>query len=127
RILQEFDIYRKTQFGIIVRNFHHPMACRLRERFFQGGVPALLARKTQLEVGAFAFEDAVKGYSPAPIVLAPFPKEEMEFDRGSAYADINWELTFHAPHLIASRLMQENTVDSFDAAETWLRYVFDPR
>jgi len=127
RILQEFDSYRRTRFGIVVRNFYHPMACRLRERFFQGDVPALLARKTQLEVGSFRFEDAVTGYAPDPIILPPYPKEEMEFDRNSAYADINWELTFHAPHMIASKLMEEDTVESFDAAETWLRYVFDPR
>lgn len=53
RILQEFDSYRQTQFGIVVRNFYHPMACRLRERFFQGKVPALLARKTQLRSRQF--------------------------------------------------------------------------
>ncbi|TXH36055.1 MAG: hypothetical protein E6Q92_11570 [Burkholderiaceae bacterium] len=127
RILQEFDSYRHTQFGIVVRNFYHPMACRLRERFFQGGVPALLARKTQIEVGSFRFEDASTGYAPDPIILPPYPREEMEFDRNSAYADINWELTVHAPHMIASRLMEDDTVESFDAAERWLRYVFDPR
>jgi hypothetical protein len=127
RILQEFDSYNKTQFGIVVRNFYHPMACSLRERFFQGGVPALLARKTQLEVGDFRFEDAAIGFAPAPIILPPYPKEEMEFDRHSAYADINWELTVHAPHMIASKLMENNTIESFDAAERWLRYVFDPR
>ncbi len=127
RIIEEFDSYRQTQFGFVVHNFYHPMACRLRERFFQGGVPALLARKTQLEVGGFHFEDANTGYEPSSLILPPYPKEEMEFDRSSAYADINWELTFHAPHMIASKLMAENTVDSFDAAETWLRYVFDPR
>jgi peptidoglycan hydrolase-like protein with peptidoglycan-binding domain len=127
RILQEFDSYSHTQFGIVVRNFYHPMACHLRERFFQGGVSALLARKTQLDVGGFHFEDALTGYTPDPIILPPFPAEEMEFDRSSAYADINWELTLHAPHMIASKLIEEDTVDSYDAAETWLRYVFDPR
>lgn len=127
RILQEFDSYSRTKFGIVVRNFYHPMACRLRERFFQGGVPALLARKTQLEVGSFRFEDAVTGYAPDQIILPPYPREEMEFDRSSAYADINWELTLHGPHIIAAKLMEEDTVDSYDAAEKWLRYVFDPR
>lgn len=127
RILQEFDSYRRTRFGIVVRNFYHPMACRLRERFFQGGVPALLARKSQLEVGSFRFENAVTGYAPDSIILPPYPREEMEFDRGSAYADINWELALHAPHMIACKLMEGDTVESFDAAETWLRYVFDPR
>nr|WP_281722005.1 neuraminidase-like domain-containing protein [Nitrosomonas nitrosa] len=127
RILEEFYSYSHTQFGIVVRNFYHPMACRLRERFFQGGVPALLARKTQLEVGGFRFEDAATGYAPDSIILPPYPKEEMEFDRSSAYADINWELTFHAPHLIAAKLMEEDTIESYDTAEKWLRYIFDPR
>jgi hypothetical protein len=127
RILQEFDSYRNTQYGIVVRNFYHPMACRLRERFFQGGMPALLARTTQLEVGAFSFEDPTAGYNPDPVILPPYPKEELEFDRSSAYADINWELTFHAPHMIGTKLIEEDTVDSYDAAEKWLRYIFDPR
>src|SRR5262249_4801380 len=107
RILKEIDRYRRPQVRIAGRNFHHPLARRLRERFFQGGVPALLARKMQLEVGSFRFEDPVAGYAPDPIILPPFPKEEMEFDRSSAYADINWELTLHAPHMIASKLIEE--------------------
>lgn len=124
RILQEFDSYRYTRFGIVVRNFYHPMACRLRERFFQGGVPLLLARKTQLEVGSFRFEDVTAGYAPDPLILPPYPREEMEFDRGSAYAAYNWELTFHAPHMIAAKLME---AERYDEAEAWLRYIFDPR
>lgn len=127
RILQEFDSYRGTQFGIVVRNFYHPMACRLRERFFQGGVPALLSRKTQLEVGGFLFEDASVGYAPSSLILPPYPRQEMEFDRSSAYGTYNWELTFHAPHMVASKLMEADTVESSDAAEKWLRYIFDPR
>lgn len=127
RILLEADSYSRDQSGIVVRNFYHPMACRLRERFFQGGVTALLARKTQLEVGSFHFEDAATGYAPDQIILPPYPREEMEFDRSSAYADINWELTLHGPHMIAAKLMEEDTVDSYDAAEKWLRYVFDAR
>jgi hypothetical protein len=88
RILQELDSYQQTQFGITARNFYHPKACWLRERFFQGGVPALLARTTQLDVGSFRFEDPVTGYAPDPFILPPYPKDEMEFDRNSAYADI---------------------------------------
>jgi hypothetical protein len=106
RILQEFDSYRRTRFGIVVRNFYHPMACRLRERFSQGDVPALLARTTQLEVGSFRFDDPITGYNPDPIILPPYPKDELEFHRTSAYADVNRELTVHAPHMIAAKLMK---------------------
>jgi peptidoglycan hydrolase-like protein with peptidoglycan-binding domain len=123
RILEEIASYRETHLGIIVRNFYHPLACRLRERFFEGGVPALLARATQLEVGPFRFEDPTAGYAPNPIIFRPYPKEELEFGRESAYGAYNWELTFHAPHLIASKLMQ---AERFDEAETWLRYIFNP-
>jgi peptidoglycan hydrolase-like protein with peptidoglycan-binding domain len=123
RILAELDSYRRTRYGIVVRNFYHPLACRLRERFFAGGVPALLARASQLEVGPFRFEDPVAGHAPSPLILPPFPREELEFGRESAYAAYNWELTFHIPHLIASKLME---AERFDEAERWLRYVFDP-
>lgn len=121
------SLHRDTRFGFVVRNFYHPMACLLRERFFQGGVPALLARKTQLEVGGFRFEDAAAGYDPDPIILRPYPKEELEFDRSSAYGDVNWELTFHSLHMIAAKRMEEDTIEGYDAAEHWLRYIFDPR
>jgi hypothetical protein len=123
RILAEYASYRATRYGIVVRNFYHPLACRLRERFFEGGVPALLARTSQLEVGPFQFEDPANGHAPAPIILPPYPREELEFGRESAYGAYNWELTFHAPHLIASKLME---AERFDEAETWLRYIFDP-
>ncbi|MHB0953993.1 MAG: Tc toxin subunit A-related protein [Allorhizobium sp.] len=122
-ILDEIESYRDTKPGVVVRNFYHPLACRLRERFFEGGIPKLLARETQLEVGTFLFEHAATGYAPAPIIVPPHPRVELEFGRDSAYAAYNWELTFHAPHMIASKLME---AERFDEAETWLRYIFNP-
>ncbi|MGB6210985.1 neuraminidase-like domain-containing protein [Pseudomonas mandelii] len=35
-----------------------------------------------------------------------------------------WELFFHLPHLVATRLRDEN---SFTQAQDWLRYLFDPQ
>ena len=122
-LIKEVQSYRGTEFGLVVRNFYHPLACRLREHFFQGGIPELLSRNSQLEVGEFKFEDPVKGYAPSPIILPPYPRPELEFGRDSAYGVYNWELTFHAPHLIATKLME---AEQFDEAETWLRYIFDP-
>ncbi|MBC7985239.1 MAG: hypothetical protein H7X93_01000, partial [Sphingomonadaceae bacterium] len=123
RTIKEFESYADTDLGIVVRNFYHPLACFLREKFFEGGIPALLARGTQLHVGAFQFEHATSGYAPAPIILPPYPRVELEFGRESAYAAYNWELTFHAPHMIAAKLIE---AERFDEAEAWLRYIFDP-
>lgn len=123
RIAAEIASYRDTRFGDVVHNFYHPLACFLREKFFEGGIPLLLARKTQLQVGAFQFESASPGYAPDPIILPPYPREELEFGRDSAYGAYNWELTFHAPHMIATKLIE---AERFDEAEAWLRYIFDP-
>ncbi|MBD2746699.1 peptidoglycan-binding protein [Microvirga sp. BT688] len=124
RILAEIDVYRGTQFSTVVRNFYHPMSCRLREHFFAGGIPELLARSTQREKGSFLFEDPTAGFAPTPFIQKPYPVQEMEFGRDSAYGVYNWELAFHAPHMIASKLIDE---ERFDEAEAWLRYIFDPR
>jgi peptidoglycan hydrolase-like protein with peptidoglycan-binding domain len=123
RLLSELERFRSTEPGYVVRNFYHPLACFLRQRFFEGGVRLLLARETQLTKGSFVFEHAANGYAPSAAIFPPYPLEELEFARDSAYAIYNWELTFHAPHLIASKLM---AAERFDEAETWLRYVFDP-
>jgi peptidoglycan hydrolase-like protein with peptidoglycan-binding domain len=123
KILAEVASYQGVAYGLVVRNFYHPLACFLRERYFAGGVPALLARETQLAEGAFRFEDPAAGHAPNPIILEPYPKEELEFGRESAYGLYNWELTFHTCHLIASKLIE---AERFDEAERWLRYVFDP-
>ncbi|QYU69512.1 hypothetical protein J4558_05050 [Leptolyngbya sp. 15MV] len=123
RLAAEFASYSGTDLGIVVRNFYHPLACFLRDKFFTGGIPLLLARPTQLHVGSFQFEHATTGYAPAPTILPPYPREELEFGRESAYAAYNWELTFHAPHMIAAKLIE---AERFDEAEAWLRYIFDP-
>lgn len=123
RILAEIASYRRTEPGLVVRNFYHPRSCYLRERFFEGGVPLLLARATQLAKGHFRFEDMLVGHAPTSLIKPPYPVEEMEFGRESAYGVYNFELTFHAPHLIATKLIEAG---EFDQAETWLRYIFDP-
>jgi hypothetical protein len=124
RLVNEWESYSRLPFGYEVRNFYHPRLCYLRQRFFQGGIDLLLSRETQLALGSFSFSSPTSGYAPTPLIVTPYPVEELEFGVTSAYATYNWELTFHAPHLMASMLMDAN---HYDEAETWLRYIFDPR
>ncbi|MCZ8260624.1 MAG: neuraminidase-like domain-containing protein [Beijerinckiaceae bacterium] len=123
RLRAEFESYRGTQFGYVVRNFYHPLACFLRQTFFAKGVSGLLKRSTQLEIGDFVFQDATNGYAPTSRILKPYPKPEIEFSRESAYGVYNWELFFHIPHLIATQLIE---AERFDEALTWLATIFDP-
>jgi hypothetical protein len=124
RLVAEIAVYANLPFGYDVRNFYHPRLCFLRQRFFQGGISLLLSRETQLAKGSFDFGNVSTGYGPSPLIVAPYPVEELEFGVTSAYAAYNWELTFHAPHLMATMLM---AAQRYDEAETWLRYIFDPR
>ena len=84
-------------------------------RMVQGGYNCVLNPADSFQKH---FEDTVKGYAPAAVILPPYPRPELEFGRDSAYGVYNWELTFHAPHLIASKLME---AEQFDDAETWTR------
>ena len=124
RIFAEVIAYFTLPFGFEVKNFYHPRLCFLRQRFFQGGINMLLSRDTQLAKGSFDFGNALAGYGPSPQIVTPYPVEELEFGVTSAYAAYNWELTFHAPHLMASMFI---AAQRYDEAETWLRYIFDPR
>jgi hypothetical protein len=124
RIVAEITVYANLPYRYEVRNFYHPRLCFLRQRFFQGGISLLLSRESQLAKGSFDFGNASTGYGPSSLIAAPYPVEELEFGVTSAYAAYNWELTFHAPHLMASMLM---AAQRYDEAETWLRTIFDPR
>ena len=55
--------------------------------------------------------------------MRPFPKEEVDFSYTGSYALYNWELFFHIPLLIATRLSQNQ---KFEEARTWFHFIFDP-
>jgi len=47
----------------------------------------------------------------------------MEFERQGPYALYNWELFFHIPFLIATRLSKNQR---FEEAQKWFHYIFNP-
>ncbi len=52
-----------------------------------------------------------------------YPKASLDFGYDSPNAIYNWELFFHIPLLIATRLMQDQ---KFTEAMQWFHYVFNP-
>ncbi len=62
-------------------------------------------------------------YQPGSTVLTPYPREAVDFSYGGAYATYNWELFFHVPLLIATRLGKEQR---FEEAQRWFHYIFNP-
>jgi hypothetical protein len=100
-------------------SFYHANVDRFVRQLDAGGLDALLQRHVQsAPKGEFA---AI--YGPFDTVTTPYPSEDVQFDAGDAYAQYNWELFFHAPLLIANRLMNNQR---FAEAQRWFHYVFDP-
>ncbi len=62
-------------------------------------------------------------YKPTKYVDAPYPRHDVDFSYGGAYSLYNWELFFHAPMILASRLSQNQR---FAEAMRWYHYIFDP-
>jgi hypothetical protein len=120
RLQAELAVYQTLQFGLKFKNFYHPLICLLRTALNRGGIPALMQRDLQLTDTGFDF-GAV--YNPAPLVVTPYPREDVDFDRDGAYSSYNWELFFHIPFEIAMRLNQDQ---QFEAARAWFHYVFNP-
>ncbi|SPL95789.1 Insecticidal toxin complex protein TccB3 [[Actinomadura] parvosata subsp. kistnae] len=101
-------------------------AYKLNKALLEGGVPALLAPRTQELDELPAFSTRV---SDATTILVTERTAEqgvptsshLDFDSGNGI--YYWEVFFHAPTLIAQAL---NTAQRFDDARTWYEYVFDP-
>jgi peptidoglycan hydrolase-like protein with peptidoglycan-binding domain len=100
-------------------NFHHPYVCDFGTALNQRGFRALFSVATQSLTNAASFS----GYQPEARVTTPVPVDEVEFESGRAYEVYNWELFFHVPLLIATRLSQNQ---QFEDAQRWFHYIFDP-
>ncbi len=120
-ILSELQVYQTLKYGEQFRNMYHPLLCMLRKTLYKDGVAALMKRETQLTVTPFDFN---KYYKPNPaIVPQPYPIEDLDFSSEGSYSGYNWELFFHAPLMLATRLTQNQ---QFEDSLTWFHYMFNP-
>jgi hypothetical protein len=102
----------------------HPHVCAFIKMLNWKGVPALLLLQSQQlsNDGAVTLFEGV--YKPNPsVVTTPYPVEDVDFSFGGAYSLYNWELFFHIPLLIATRLSQNQR---FEDAQKWFHYIFNP-
>jgi hypothetical protein len=102
-------------------SFYHPLVCLLKSKLYNGGMPELLARKTQLSVTDFDFK---KSYDPQEYVRLPYPQENLDFSLSGPYSGYNWELFFHLPFQIAAAFSADR---QFEAARNWYHYIFNPQ
>ena len=103
------------------QTFYHPFVCSYIKKLNATGIDALYQKKVQAKDPKDIF--TATEYNPTSLVLHPYPKEEVDFSYMGSYATYNWELFFHIPLLIATRLTQNQ---KFEEARKWFHYIFDP-
>jgi peptidoglycan hydrolase-like protein with peptidoglycan-binding domain len=112
---------------------YHPFVSEFMRSMRRGGTAGLLTPDSQalheIDVLSAGNKVALLGtvfereYKPRDRVARPYPFEDVDFGPTGAYALYNWELFFHAPMLVATRLGKSQR---FEDAERWFRFVFDP-
>jgi hypothetical protein len=108
--------------------FYHPYTLLFIRELNRDGIDGVLNRNIQtkpdLKVPKNEF-DFKKTYSntSSVIVVSGAEKDIVDFSFGGAYSNYNWELFFHAPLMIACRLMQNQ---KFEDAMHWFHYIFNP-
>jgi hypothetical protein len=107
--------------------FYHPYVCDFMKELRRLGVAGLLDPNPDGPAGDLARQEIVEeffeDYEPTDEVEKDYPVRDIDFDFGGAYAEYNWEIFFHAPMLIACRLMQNQR---FEEARRWFHFIFDP-
>lgn len=132
-VLDELKNYNGLIYGEQFKNMHHPLVCPLRTILYKQGISGLMKRETQLQINNFDFE---KYYIPnsavvpktyifnkAGVETLSYPVEDLDFSGDGSYSAYNWELFFHVPFLLATRLTKNQR---FEEALTWFHYMFNP-
>jgi hypothetical protein len=112
--------------------FYHPFACLFIKQLSRYGIDGLYnpdpkggdpdSINLYRQITPYAFFDFKETYSPKTYVVKP-DKESIDYTYGEPYSTYNWELFFHAPLLVASRLTLNQ---KFEEAQKWFHYIFDP-
>lgn len=133
RIVDELEVYASLSYGEQFKNMYHPLICALRKTLYRDGIPAFMKRETQLQRTPFNFQQyydpntsvVPKTYllEEAGVKTLSYPVEDLDFSSDGSYSGYNWELFFHVPFLLATRLTRNQR---FEEALTWFHYMFNP-
>lgn len=132
--IQSADTIRnmlRNEKGLQFHTFYHPFSGTFVKNLNQKGIPCLLESDTVIDSdNGLTFETTYRprfgyGYVQKPNNFATrtYYKENVCFDVYGANSQYNWELFFHAPLYIATRLSKNGR---YAEAMKWFHYIFDP-
>ena len=112
--------------------FYHPYTMLFIRELNRNGIDGVLNRSIQSKPESYPPVDDFNfsAYAPSTDVIvggkasdAQRYRDTVDFSFGGANAVYNWELFFHAPLMVACRLMQNQ---KFEDAMNWFHYIFNP-
>jgi hypothetical protein len=120
--------------GLEFHTFYHPFSSKYVTNLNQGGLPGLMESDTEdpemFSDDGKTFEETYDPNDTHGLVQKPsdfdtrtYYKENVCFDVYGANSLYNWELFFHAPLYIATRLSKNG---KYEEAMKWFHYIFDP-
>lgn len=103
-----------------IHPFYHPYVCEYIKELNTNGIDALFTKDIQNkeQLNLLGENEYVRAST-----VRNNPQGKVDYSIHGAYSIYNWELFFHIPLLIASRLSQNQ---KFDEARKWFHYIFDP-
>lgn len=104
--------------------FFHPYTAEFQRRLNRYGVPGLLSIDSQRPERLPKVMSFLEAYEPdRATVKRPLPVHDVDFTFPGAYSLYNWEIFFHVPLFLATRLSQNQR---FEEAMRWFHFIFDP-
>lgn len=103
------------------KTFYFPYTCEFIKNLNTSGIEGFYQNANQNRPSKIIFTQ--QDYNPTNFVLKPFPVEEVDFSVQGTYSIYNWELFFHIPLYMATRLSENQ---KFAEARKWFHYIFDP-
>lgn len=139
-------IIPNTNGGFAFYTFYHPFVATFIKKLNQGGVPSLLEANTAefpqdkwfpnidanpataANDNGVTFSKYDPDFNHIQVQSASDPArnyylENVDFSKYGAYSLYNWELFFHIPYLIATRLSKNG---KYAEARKWFHYIFNP-
>jgi peptidoglycan hydrolase-like protein with peptidoglycan-binding domain len=107
--------------------FYHPYSALFLRELKRSGLDGLLNRSIQTRPQTYYPTNRYRFTQYSPVELstphASAVTDVVDFEQGGAYSIYNWEIFFHAPLMVATKLTQNQR---FEEALRWFHFIFDP-
>ncbi len=122
--IKDVTVYKYIEWKYAFSSFYHGNIDGFIKTLSYKGLDGLLKRSSQVVQDTMDFEEK---YKPNTDVVfteeGDIPSNAIDFNYKGAYSGYNWELFFHIPMTIASKLSRDQ---QFDEAQKWYHYIFNP-